>query len=127
MGDGGQLRFDATIFRNAVKRDASAVEQFLRGGGDKDAGAFGDLNTAIEGFTDPISGAIQGRTDGLNANIKRINQQIDLAEVRISAFEKRVTAQFTNLELLMNDLQTQGTALTDALSGLPAIRTTQGS
>jgi len=125
MGDSGKLQFDASIFRAAARDHSDAVEQFLRGDGHGNGGAFGDLFTAIEGFTDPVSGAIHGRTDGLNANIKRINQQIDLAEVRISAFEKRVTAQFTNLELLMNDLQTQGTALTDALSSLPAIRTAQ--
>jgi flagellar hook-associated protein 2 len=123
MGDGGKLQFDASVFRNAIENDATAAEQFLRGNGAESGGAFGDLFTAIEGFTDPVSGAIHGRTDGLNANIKRINQQIDLAEVRISAFEKRVTAQFTNLELLMNDLQTQGSALTDALGNLPKIRT----
>jgi len=126
MGDSGKLQFDASVFHNAIQGDANAVEHFLRGDGDEIGGVFGDLFTAVEGFTDPVSGAIHGRTDGLNANIKRINQQIDLAEVRISAFKKRITTQFTNLELLMNDLQTQGTALTDALSSLPAIRTTQG-
>jgi len=127
MGDGGKLQFDPSIFRDAIREDANAVEQFLRGDGDDVGGVFEDFFKAVEGFTDPISGAIHGRTDGLNANIKRINQQIDLAEVRLSAFEKRITTQFTNLELLMNDLQTQGTALADALSSLPAIRTTQGS
>jgi len=127
MGEGGKLQFDASVFHDAIQADTNAVEQFLRGDGAEVRGAFGDFFTAVEGFTDPVSGAIHGRTDGLNANIKRINQQIDLAEVRISAFEKRVTAQFTNLELLMNDLQTQGTALADALSSLPAVRTTHGS
>ena len=127
MGDNGQLQFDSGVFRDSVKQDAAAVEQLLRGDGGTSAGIFGNLFTAVQGFTDPVAGAIHGRTDGLNANIKRINQQIDLAEIRIAAYEKSVKAQFANLELLMNNLQTQGTALTNALSNLPAIRTGSGS
>jgi flagellar hook-associated protein 2 len=127
MGDGGRLQFDKSVFHDAVQSDPDAVERFIRGDGDSDKGFFGDFLTAIEGFTDPITGAIHGRKDGLSANIKRINQQIDLAEVRIIAFEKRVTAQFSNLELLLNDIQTQGTALINALASLPAIQTTQGN
>ena len=127
MGDNGQLRFDSGVFGNAVKQDPGAVEQLLRGDGDTNAGIFGDIFAAVQGFTDPVAGAIHGRTEGLNANIKRINQQIDLADIRIAAYEKSVKAQFANLELLMNNLQTQGTALANALSNLPAIRTGSGS
>jgi flagellar hook-associated protein 2 len=126
MGKDGTLEFDAAIFKEAVKNDKASVELFIRGDGVGDKGFFGNLFEAVDGFTDPVSGAIHGRTDGLNANIKRINSQIATAEMRISAFEERVSKQFANLELLVNNLQTQGTSLLEALNNLPAVRTGQG-
>jgi flagellar hook-associated protein 2 len=126
MGKGGQLEFDASTFQDALQHDRASVESFLRGDGAEDNGFFGNLFDAIDGFVDPVSGAIHGRTEGLNANIKRINSQVSLAEIRISAFEERITKQFSNLELMVNNLQTQGTSLLQALSNLPPVSTGQG-
>ena len=126
MGEDGELDFDASVLKEALNQDKVAVERFIRGDGADDKGFFGNLFDALDGFTDPVSGAIHGRTGGLNANIKRINAQVAMAEVRISAFEERITKQFANLELLVNNLQTQGTSLLQALSNLPPVRTGQG-
>ena len=126
MGKDGKLAFDATVLREALKNDPGSVESFIRGDGSADHGFFGNFFDAIDGYVDPVSGAIHGRTEGLNANIKRINSQIALAEVRISAFEDRITKQFSNLELMVNNLQTQGTSLLQALGNLPPVRTGSG-
>ncbi len=123
MGDSGKLQFDASVLKEAISADKGAVEELIRGDGTTTHGIFGALSTTVSGFTDPINGAIHGRTDGLNANVKRINQQISTAEVRIAAYEQRVTKQYSQLELLVNDLQTQGNSLLQALSNLPAIKT----
>jgi flagellar hook-associated protein 2 len=123
MGENGKLEFSAAVLKDVLKTDRDAVESFMRGDAAGDKGFFENLSEAIDGFTDPVSGAIHGRTEGLNANIKRINSQISTAEVRINAFEERVAKQFSQLELLVNNLQTQGSSLLQALSNLPEIST----
>jgi len=123
MGDGGKLEFDASVLKEGIDTDKAAVEQVIRGDGTTTHGVFGDISTAVGGFTDPITGAIHGRTDGLNANVKRINNQISTAEVRIAAYKTRITKQYSNLELLVNNLKSQGDSLLQALSNMPAIST----
>ena len=123
MGKDGKLEFDPSALKAAVAQDASAVESFIRGDGGTNKGFFGNLFDAIDGFTDPVNGAIHGRTDGLNANIKRINDQIAMAEVRVAAFEERTKKQYANLELLVNNLQNQGSSLLNALGNLPPVKT----
>lgn len=123
MTDGGRLQLDSTVLQSAIDTNKATVEEVIRGDGDTTHGVFGQIATAVGGFTDPITGAIHGRTEGLNANVKRINQQISTAEVRIDAYKTRLTKQYSALELLVNDLQTQGNSLLQALSNLPAIRT----
>jgi len=121
--DGGRLTFDASVLQGAINTDTATVEQVIRGDGSTTHGVFGTISTTVGGFTDPINGAIHGRTEGLNANVKRINQQISTAEVRIAAYKQRVTKQYSNLELLVNNLKTQGDSLLQALSNMPAIKT----
>jgi flagellar capping protein FliD len=123
MTDGGRLAFDASVLGGAIDTNKTAVEDVIRGDGTTTHGVFGQIATTVDGFTDPINGAIHGRTEGLNANVKRINQQISTAEVRIDAYRLRITKQYSNLELLVNNLKTQGDSLLQALSNLPAIRT----
>ncbi len=123
MGKGGKLQFDASVLKEAVNTDKAAVEEVIRGDGTTTHGVFGALSTTVSGFTDPINGAIHGRTDGLNANVKRINQQITTAQVRIDAYTQQITKQYSNLELMVNNLKTQGDSLLQALNNMPAIKT----
>ncbi len=123
MSDGGRLQFDASVLKDAISTNKAAVEEVIRGDGSTTHGVFGAIANTVAGFTDPITGAIHGRTEGLNANVKRINQQISTAEARIDAYKKRVTKQYTQLELLVNNLKTQGDSLLQALSNMPAIST----
>jgi len=120
MDNSGHLKLDATVLTDAVDTDLAAVEEVIRGDGTTTHGVFGDLSTAADGFTDPVVGAIHGRTDGLNANVKRINQQISTAEVRIAAYKQRISKQYAQLELLVNNLKTQGDSLMQALATMPA-------
>ena len=123
MTDGGRLQFDASVLKEAIDTDQAAVEEVIRGDGSTSHGVFGEIAATVDGFTDPITGAIHGRTEGLNANVKRINQQISTAEARIDAYRRRITKQYTQLELLVNNLKTQGDSLLQALSNMPAIST----
>ncbi|RMF85992.1 MAG: hypothetical protein D6739_03775 [Nitrospirae bacterium] len=121
MDDSGKLSVDGAVLDDALASDPSAVEKVIRGDGTTTHGVFGALYDAVNAFTDPDVGAIQGRTDGLNANVKRINKQIDEAEVRIDAFRRRVTHQYMQLELLVNDLKSQGDSLLQALNNMPVV------
>jgi len=121
--DGGRLQLDTSVLQGAIDTNKAAVEEVIRGDGSTTHGVFDALSTTIGGFTDPINGAIHGRTEGLNANVKRINQQISTTEVRIAAYKQRITKQYSNLELLVNNLKTQGDSLLQALSNMPAIKT----
>lgn len=64
-------------------------------------------------------GIIDGRTNGLNAEIERIGDERLLQQQRLEAFEARLVDQFAALDLLVSNLQSNGNFLLSQLSSLP--------
>ncbi|MCE9593741.1 MAG: flagellar filament capping protein FliD [Planctomycetes bacterium] len=57
-------------------------------------------------------GIFDARTDTINANVKRYNDQIDAKQRRLDVYEQQLSARFASLESLMAQLQSQRFSLT---------------
>jgi flagellar hook-associated protein 2 len=66
-------------------------------------------------------GAIASRADGLNASIKRLDQDKQTFSARLVNIEARYRAQFTALDRMISSMNTTSSFLTQQLANLPKI------
>jgi flagellar hook-associated protein 2 len=116
--------------------NGTGAGQFLTGAGDASglklkvegtAGARGtvtfsrgianQLDTLLEQIL-AADNALDFRTDSLNENIEAITAQRETLNRRLEALEKRYTAQFTAMDVLVAQLNATSNFLTQQLSGL---------
>lgn len=96
---------------------------------DRNVAAFFTGKDAVQGFASRIAdqignyvnsdGLIAGRTDGINASIKRIDQQRTSLEARLTQTEARYRAQFTALDSIIASITTTSGFLSQQLANLP--------
>lgn len=65
-------------------------------------------------------GILTSRTEGINASIKRLDQQTDALNTRLVAIEARYRAQFTRLDTLLASMSTTSSFLTQQLAAINA-------
>ena len=107
----GKLVLDEAKLTRALDTDFTAVKSFL-------ATFSKDVETFVKGQTGG-TGIIDDRIKNGDATAKRIQQQIDRANERLDAREKRLKAQFAAMELALQNSQTQGAWLQGQIAGLP--------
>lgn len=108
----GKLVLDEAKLTKALDTDFTAVKSFLS--------AFSkDVEDFVKGQTGG-SGVIDDRIKNGDRTAKRIQDQIDRANDRLDAREKRLKAQFAAMELALQNSQTQGAWLSGQLAGLNA-------
>ena len=73
------------------------------------------------------TGIIDSRTQGLNSDIDRIDDERALQELRLESFEARLLRQFGALDLLVSNLQSSGQFLLDQLGSISQISTSRNS
>ena len=74
----------------------------------------------LNGFAD-TNGIIDSRIDGLNKGIEDITDQRANLDRRMQSIQDRLSAQFTAMDVLVNQLRTTGDFLTQQLAGLSAM------
>ena len=53
-----------------------------------------NLHSILDGITDPLAGPIHNATDGLNSNIRSIQDRIEAYEHRLAVREELLSMQF---------------------------------
>jgi flagellar hook-associated protein 2 len=107
----GKLVLDEAKLTAALDTDFTAVKSFL--------GTFSaEVETFVKAQTGG-SGIIDKRLENGDRTIKRVQSQIDRANERLDAREKRLKAQFTAMEIALQNSQTQGAWLQGQIAGLP--------
>lgn len=81
-------------------------------------GAGHRLAAMLDFLTDPREGSITAANDGLDKKIEGYEKTIEKMEERITKKAKRLRDQFTQLELAMNESQTQQARLSQQMSSL---------
>jgi flagellar hook-associated protein 2 len=108
----GKLVLDETKLTAALNSDFTAVKSFLS-----------TFSKGVEDFVKGQtggSGIIDDRIKSGDRQNKRIQDQIDKANERIDAREKRLKAQFAAMEAALQNSQTQGAWLAGQINGLNA-------
>lgn len=106
----GSLSLDSTKFSSAVSANLTAVSGTMT--------AFG---AAFKTLTDSYvnsTGVIKTKTSSLTSTISLFDKRITALELQLTAIEKRYRAQYTALDALMGQLQTQSTYLSQQLANL---------
>ncbi len=109
----GQLEVDPTKLDSVINSDFAAVSK-LFASTDGIAKRFDTALTNYLSSTGPLSSTV----DGVNTEIKGINEQRDRLNLRLTAVEARYRKQFTAMDALVAQLQSTGTFLTQQLSSL---------
>lgn len=96
---------------------------------DEDFSNFGRLFAATDGFAVRLTdlaeqyldgdGALETRTEGLNAQIKDIADQRESLNERLALLEKRLYRQFNALDSLLGQLSQTSNFLSQQLANLP--------
>ncbi len=113
----GTLSLDATRFQQALTNDATGVRDLIAGasGTSGIATLLGEQATLA---TRSVSGVIAVRQDAITSSIRNTQKDIDNAQTRLDATERRLRVQFSSLEQLVAKLQQTGSALQSQLQSL---------
>lgn len=112
----GTLKIDSTKLDAAIK-DPTKDLSTLFGNATGKVGIAAVLGNEIDAMLS-VDGLITNRTNGLNATIKRMNNDKAALETRMTRIEERLRAQFTALDSAMGSLNTTSQYLTQQLAKL---------
>jgi flagellar hook-associated protein 2 len=108
----GTLSFDSTKLSEALTSDPTGVAKLFTVDASIGAtGAMGNFRTVVDNLATSSTSPIQARIDGLATLSRRLRDDGDKLEARISKYEERLRAQFTALEKRMSAYQTQLSAV----------------
>ena len=106
----GQLELDSDKLEAALKKDASGVKDMIVG----DGKATGITTVIGNNLTSWLSttGIIQSAKDGVSKTLNNLTKQYNDASDRIDTLVARYKEQFTQLDVLMNSLNSTSSYLT---------------
>ncbi len=114
----GNVELDSTKLEAALSENADAVRELFAGDGTDDG--FGAvIASVVDGFADSANGRLKARADGIDSEVRSINDQIDRLEDRLTAYEEQLTAEFIFMEQTIATLNSQNDFLLAQLASLP--------
>ncbi len=112
----GSLSLDDTVLSERLASNLTDVKQFFS----SDTGMAQAFNAAISGYVDD-DGIIDSRSNGLQGRLDNIDDRREVLDRRMVSLESRLLAQFTAMDILVAQLQSTGSFLTQQLANLPRI------
>lgn len=109
----GTLKLDVAALEAALGSNESSVSE-LFGGSAASGGVFDRVHDYLSGVTG-AGGLLEVRSKGVTASIDALRDRIEAGERQVAAFEQNLRDTFTNLELLVSRIQSQGAFLLSAL------------
>ncbi len=106
----GTLEFDKEKFNKVLQTNPEGVVSFLRGDGSRGSGFISKVKEVIQGTVNGSFGLISNRKNGLQTQVKRIDQSIDNKERMLAKKEEQLRSKFSKLEEQMGRLKSQGSA-----------------
>jgi flagellar hook-associated protein 2 len=115
----GTLKLNETRFGEALASDADKVSRLFSTTSTVAAerGFAVRLSAQIDA-TIGIGGALNSREEGMRASIRTLDQQQERMEARLEVVRKRLTVQYSRLDALITQRDSQSSALANALAGL---------
>jgi flagellar hook-associated protein 2 len=110
----GTLSVDALKLDKALTADRTSVAKVFGGTNGIATRVSTDLAAMLKD-----GGAIDARTDSLTATLKKVQDDTDALDARMTVIQQRYTKQFTALDALLTQLQSTSNYLTSQLASLP--------
>lgn len=112
----GQISVDSDTLEAALTSDLDGVLSLFAGNDDAD-GIADNFYDYLDSETDSTDGILARRTDANDAIIDRTNDRIEIMEMRLEKREETLRAQYTALETLISEMNSQSSYL-DEISAL---------
>ena len=109
----GSLSFDASKLSTALSSNEGDVSALFSGSGSID-GVFDRIHQYLTDVTGS-SGVLTVHSNSLADQIKSLQTRMEDGQRNVDAYQQNLKDQFTSLELLVNQLKSQGSLLTSAL------------
>lgn len=107
-------------------KDASKLDSALANNFDDVGLLISDVATKLDSYVDTYlgsTGLIKGRTDGLDSSLRDIEAQKERLAVRIESIRIRYTKQFNAMDLLVGQMNSTMSYLSQQLATLPGPKT----
>jgi flagellar hook-associated protein 2 len=105
----GRISLDSDDLKEALAKDTQSVAKLFAGTDDESVEGIADqFDSFIESYISSVDGILTAQESGLNKTIRGIEDSIMQENVRIDSFEKGLKLKFTQMELNMNQLSSQG-------------------
>lgn len=111
--DGGKLELDEDVFDGVVGATPDAVQNFFR---DENNGVAAKFETTLETLTDSFTGTFVNEKNGLDNSIRALENRVEQIDEILAGRQERLLRQFIQMEEIIGQLQTQGSAITALLS-----------
>ena len=113
----GTLEIDDTKLTAALESNPSQVSAFFT---TDDTGFAAKLQSIGEAYTQ-TGGILDSRNDSLNNQLDRISDQRDQLDLKMQAYSDRLTKQYNAMDLMVGELNSQSSMISDRLSSLPGL------
>lgn len=115
----GSLSLDRSTLQSALDDDPEAVAKVFVGDPDNSIeGAMSALISTVEGLAEGSSAVIKVRQESFTSRIDALKEDQLQLERRLDSYETRLRKQFTDLEILISQINDQGSALA-GLANIP--------
>ncbi len=118
----GTLSFTRDTFNQAINSNSNAVSNLLNG----DNGLFTKMESVVNDYT-KTSGILDQRTDSLNKEKSRIEEQQTRDTETIEKYQTMLTKKYANLDTLMSNYSNSLSSLTSVLSSLKSSSSSSSS
>lgn len=115
----GKLSLDKDDLNKLINDDVDKVQQFLVGT-DSKPGFAKTLDKTLDFYTES-DGLIQGRIDNREKQIDRLDDDRSAFGRKMDALEARLTAKYNSMDLIVSNLKSTSTYLTQQLANLPGV------
>lgn len=110
--EGGKLEFDEDVFNDVVEATPDAVQTFFR---DENNGVAAKFEATLETLTDSFTGTFTNEKNGLDNSISALENRVEQIDEVLAIRQERLLRQFIQMEEIIGQLQSQGSAITALL------------
>jgi flagellar hook-associated protein 2 len=113
----GTMAVDSAKLKTAVSTNLSGVAGLFASATGSTAGYGKQISAVVDNLTS-TGGALKVASDGMTASLKQLDQQFTDMKMRVDAKVERYRAQFTQLDLLMSQMSSTSTYLTQQFASM---------
>jgi flagellar hook-associated protein 2 len=119
-GRGNVLTSNSGFTEDGLAISTQSASTGLFGAIDVTRGVGDRLVSSLAAYTDPSTGILIAKSNGLQGNVDRLTKDIDRLNARITASGDEFRAQLVRLESILNTFHATSNYLTNQLANLPA-------